>query len=131
MNSYNGFTGEKRMEVHRFLRAEESAGRLTWPTCCAACGQTEGVFDCHHENYDDPYSFVGLCYVCHMMLHCRFRAPAAFARYREFVIGGGRVQGQRTRRFNVIRALLDGKDVATEQHSARERDEFTLILRYP
>lgn len=129
MNSYNGFSSEKRMEVHRWLRAEEKAGRLVWPTVCVACGQTEGLFDCHHENYDVPLSYVGLCYTCHMMLHCRFRAPEAFTRYREAVARGARYPAQFTRNFDVIRAILGGTCAPTVQGAPRERDAFADILR--
>jgi len=128
MNSYNGFTGEKRMEVHKWLRAEERASRLVWPTTCVACGQTEGIFDCHHENYDVPLSYVGLCYTCHMMLHCRFKAPAAFAKYREAVAQGVRYPAQHTRNFDAVRAILSGASTAPVVCDCHD-DFFRTILR--
>ena len=128
MNSYNGFTSEKRMEVHRWLRAEEAAGRLVWPTECEACGQTQGIFDCHHENYDEPLSYVGLCYLCHLMLHCRFSNAEAWRRYGEAIGRGVRYQPLFTRNFGIVRALLAGEAVAFTLYEPPLQDLFSRIL---
>lgn len=127
MNSYNGFSGERRMEVHRWLRAEERAGRLTWPTRCEACGQTEGIMDCHHENYDEPLSFVGLCYRCHLMLHCRFRSPEAWKNYCDAIMSGVRYAALYTRDFGVIIEMLKGESAEFTQHAVPSRDVFKEI----
>ncbi len=127
MNSYNGFSGEQRTQVQRFLREEERAGRLLWPTRCEACGQKEGVFDCHNEDYDKPLEYVGLCYVCHMMLHCRFRAPESWRRYCEAIMMGVRFGPVHTRDFAFIKLLLAGKDVHRVLGELPARDVFKEI----
>ncbi len=85
MNSYNGFSPARRLRALRWLTAEYDAGRRTRPTSCDACGQARGLIEAHSEDYGEPFgAHVGrfaLCYRCHMLVHCRFRAPAAFEGY--------------------------------------------------
>lgn len=59
---------------------------------CDACGQDAGVIQPHSENYSAPYGDHigehGLCFTCHMMIHCRFRSPAAWQAYRAAIREG-------------------------------------------
>ena len=78
-------------------------------------------------DYDRPLAYVGLCYVCHMMLHCRFRAPESWQRYCEAIAGGVRFGPVRSRDFSFIKALLSGKDVRKAQGEPPARDVFKEI----
>lgn len=112
MKSYNGFPPEQRIRAQRWLNAEYASGRRIRPTVCAACGQHEGLIDSHAEDYSEPFGdhtdAYPLCYVCHMMLHCRFAAPAAWDTYREAVRDGYQAPAQKTRDFQKIRRILAG-----------------------
>ena len=94
MNSYNGFSGEQRLRALDWINAEYRAGRRKRPTRCEACGQTEGAFDAHSEDYSSPFGpHIGrfsLCFVCHLMIHGRGRSPAAWDHYRALVREGWR-----------------------------------------
>jgi len=86
MNSYNGFSPTQRTTALRWLNGEYAAGRRTRPTSCDVCGQTRGLLQAHSEDYSGPpfgdnIGAFGLCYRCHMIIHCRFGNPWAFERY--------------------------------------------------
>lgn len=86
MKSYNGFTAGRRQQAYNWLKLRISEGaRASASAPCDACGQTEGRFDLHSENYAAPYGpHIGeftLCYPCHMMVHCRHRDAARFNAY--------------------------------------------------
>lgn len=89
---YNGFSAEERSRAGRWARAERAAGRKSKPTKCDACGQTEGVIEPHSEDYSAPYGdhigAFGLCYRCHMMIHCRFSNPVAWHQYLRSIHSG-------------------------------------------
>lgn len=95
VNSYNGFSGAQRTAALRWAKAEEAAGRRARPTSCDVCGQDGGHLERHSEDYSGPpygahIGAFGLCYRCHMMIHSRFRAPAAFEAYCATLEGGRR-----------------------------------------
>lgn len=80
--SYNGFTPEQRSKAARWLRQQNPPR----PTTCDACGQDAARnVTRHSEDYSEPYGpHIGafsLCYVCHMLVHCRFSAREAYERY--------------------------------------------------
>ncbi len=86
MNSYNGYEPKERYAALAWLKKEWAAGtREQTPKCCDICGQTEGYLAYHSEDYSFPYGdhigYFGLCYICHMMLHCRFRNPNLMEKY--------------------------------------------------
>ena len=85
MNSYNGFSPAQRMKALGWLKKEYAAGRREPPIACDACGQTKGIIEAHSEDYSEPFGdhigAYGFCFTCHMMLHCRFRAPDAWSAY--------------------------------------------------
>lgn len=114
MKPYNGFTHSQRMASHRWLQKQYQADNRIRPSCCDVCGQTDGIIDAHSEDYSTPYGDhigkYGLCYPCHMMIHCRFSAPEAFQRYVDLLLSGKRVKAYQTRnwpRFKV--RLLSGE----------------------
>ena len=92
MNSYNGFSGELRQRSWTWAKAEIKAGRQAPASKCCACGQTEGPLDYHCEDYSEPFGphifEFPMCFVCHMMVHCRFRNTEAWKRYREAIAAG-------------------------------------------
>lgn len=93
MKPYNGFDHNQRMRALHWLRAEYAAGRRHPPTMCDACGQNEGHIEAHSEDYSGPpygphIGQHGLCYRCHMAIHCRFRHPIAWMAYRHRVREG-------------------------------------------
>jgi hypothetical protein len=113
VNSYNGFEPAERMRALRWLKGEVAAGRRHQPTVCEACGQTEGIVEAHSEDYSAPFGdhigAYGFCYVCHMMIHCRFKAPDAWVSYISALRDGHRPLPSYSRAFGVIRGLLAGR----------------------
>jgi len=118
VKDYNGFSAKKRMEVHNWLKAEVEARRVEWPKKCEACGQTEGIIDAHHENYDKPLEFIGLCCTCHRMLHYRFKNQEAWERYKEAIRRGVRYRPVYRRDFGAIVPLLNGQE---REHCCQNR----------
>lgn len=110
MNSYNGFTSAERTKAQRWLNEEYRAGRRVRPTSCVACGQDRGVIEAHAEDYSGPpYERVDefpLCYRCHMLVHCRFRAPYAFEKYVRSLELGMVWPAMQTRSWPAIQAYL-------------------------
>jgi hypothetical protein len=108
MRDYNGFTGAQRLRALAWVRPQYADGTRERAKVCDACGQTEGVLDRHSEDYSEPFGdhigAFGLCYTCHMMVHCRFNAPAAWKLYRTAVREGATFPAVRTRDFGVIKA---------------------------
>jgi hypothetical protein len=115
MTSYNGFSSSERSAAQRWLEAGWRGGRLRRPTACCACGQDRGVIDAHAEDYSRPFTAekllaFPLCYVCHLMLHCRFgKGATAWGGYRRLVRLGATFAPAMTRDFGIIAALLAGK----------------------
>jgi hypothetical protein len=117
-NPYNEFTGAERMKAYRWWKRQEALGLVAKPTVCDLCEQTEGQIEGHSEDYSEPYGENigrwGLCYRCHMMLHCRRKAPEAWARYARMICQGyqwpptGRAWGR-------VTALLRGDAGAWEE----------------
>lgn len=112
MNSYNGFTPAQRVAALKWLNREYAAGRRTRPTRCDACGQTNGLLQAHSEDYSAPFGANigehGLCYMCHMMIHCRFSAKRVWEDYRTRVRSGWRVKGQAKANWPLVQAALKG-----------------------
>ena len=131
MNSYNGFEPGQRYRALRWLKGEVAAGRRHPPTVCEACGQTEGIIEAHSEDYSDPFGdhigAYGFCYVCHMMIHCRLKAPEAWKDYREAVRAGYRPPAQSARNFGAVKALLAGKVPLWRDEYENEPRERTVL----
>ena len=65
------------------------------------------MIDAHAEDYSRPFAAgktdeYHLCFTCHMMVHCRFRNPTAWTRYREIIAGGGRFAPFYRRDFGTV-----------------------------
>ncbi len=119
MREYNGFSGEQRAKAQRWLNAQWSAGRFARPSRCCACGQTHGVIDAHAEDYSEPFTAsklmsYPLCFVCHMMVHCRFKNPAAWHRYRQLIGRGARPPAFSTRNFPAFKRDFLGATMPTD-----------------
>lgn len=89
MKSYNGFTPAQRMEAYNWLKAQSDRAMHG---ACEVCGNVDAKP--HSEDYSAPYgSHIGaymLCFPCHMMVHCRFRAMGLWNGYRDMVRNGYR-----------------------------------------
>lgn len=141
MNSYNGFTPAQRTAALRWLNGEYAAGRRVRPTSCQVCGQTEGLIEAHSEDYSGPpygdnIGAFGLCYRCHMMIHCRFSAPMAFDAYVQSVEDGvlwpptGRAWGTIQQMLDMAPGQLSmTRTLATVAHSRRTGGDPAILRR--
>ena len=114
MNSYNGYTPHQRMKAFNWLKEQWACGkRQQKPNCCDICSQTDGILDYHSENYSSPFGdhigAFGLCYICHMMLHCRFKNPKTFQIYLESLKQKKMYEPYHSRNWNAFRkdCLID------------------------
>ena len=124
MKSYNGFPPAQRLKAQAWLNAEWAAGRIPRPSKCCACGQDRGEIQAHAEDYSEPFTAAKLlayplCLRCHLMLHCRFRHPVAWDRYRASIRSG--VTFGPARGFNDVMAQLSGGAVRWTQHERPKR----------
>lgn len=94
MKPYNGFSGEQREAAAKWIREGIAAGKIAAPARCFCCDQTAGPIHYHCEDYGEPFGpqtiRYPLCWLCHMVWHCRFRHRAAAKRYIERVGHGFR-----------------------------------------
>ena len=119
MKDYNGFTGAQRDRAQRWLNVQWASGKLQRPMRCVACGQTEGVIDAHAEDYSEPFAAgktdgFHLCFVCHMMVHCRHRNQSAWREYRQFVESGGQAKPFRGRDWPGFQKVFLGPTIAMD-----------------
>jgi len=131
MNFYNGFTPNQRLKALAWLKRQYAAGTRTPPSSCDACGQTDGVIEPHDEDYSEPYGdhtgSIGVCYRCHMMIHCRFKNPDGWKQYRAAVRRGLRFEALRTRAFWKFCQQLRGVSVPVTQHEPPKVAVLDLI----
>lgn len=125
MKAYNGFSAQHRQRALKWFREEQKQGRRAYPTRCDACGQDQGLIDSHSEDYSAPFGdHIGrfsLCFTCHMMIHCRHRAPLAFEVYRESIERGARYAPFKIRDFPTFsRQFLKKKPIAVLWGEPRE-----------
>lgn len=102
------------MKALEWLKREYAAGRRLKPIMCDVCGQDEGIIEHHSEDYSEPFGdHIGayaLCYRCHMMVHCRYRAKRAWEAYKEFISFGLVMQPIYSRNFVAFTdEMLSGK----------------------
>lgn len=133
MNSYNGFSPDQRNRADAWLKEQWRAG-LPRPSRCVICGQTQGIIDAHAEDYSEPFGphiyEYDLCYACHLMLHCRFRSPQAWAEYLNVILRSGlRHPALRTRNFDAIKAILNGQARYTEVAGPIDYDRREALLK--
>lgn len=104
MRDYKGWTHAQRMASLYKTKKAIAQGIIPPPTVCNRCGQTEGLIDYHNHDYSDPIIFLEpLCYRCHMVLHCEYRAPEICMKYWTEIDSGKRWPPIYTRNFAVIR----------------------------
>ena len=110
MKSYNGFEPRQRLRALAWLKQQYAQGTRTRPIECDACGQTEGIIERHSEDYSEPFGdhigAYGLCFTCHMFVHCRFRSPAAWLAYCEAVAEGATFPPFHIRNFPMFSSLF-------------------------
>lgn len=97
MNSYNGFSPAQRYKALAWFKKEIKEGRKPEkPDVCDCCGQTNGHLMWHSEDYSEPFGKHigehGLCYVCHMMVHCRFRNKSLWQEFVNILTSGKKPQ---------------------------------------
>lgn len=130
MNSYNGFSPNERTKALRWLRAEYAAGRRTPPIVCEVCTQAEGIIEAHSEDYSEPFGphigAHGLCYRCHMMLHCRFKNREAWEVYKAHIREGRVFAPLRTRNFYAVLAHIRTMGAAVP-YRQREPEAWTFL----
>ena len=95
LKTYNSFNGEQRARAQSWLNSQWRSGALARPVACTACDQTAQPIDAHAEDYSEPFrkdvtDAFHLCFICHMMVHCRHRSQEAWRVYRQMVESGGR-----------------------------------------
>lgn len=94
MKAYNTFSAEQRNAAQRWLNQQWASGALTKPFKCDVCGQDEGIIDAHAEDYSTPFGEhtdrYHLCFICHMVLHCRATNKRMWAEYQDRVESGMR-----------------------------------------
>ncbi|MDC7784790.1 hypothetical protein PQJ75_00795 [Rhodoplanes sp. TEM] len=89
------------------------------------------MIDAHAEDYSEPFAAgktdeFHLCFVCHMMVHCRFKNRDAWDRYRTAIREGKRSRPFHTRNFGRFSAdFLDAPGLLPraeyEQHEPPAR----------
>lgn len=103
MKAYNGFEPAQRYRALNWLKGEYKAGRRRLPTACDCCEQTKGILEHHSEDYSEPFGdHIGeyaLCYICHMMIHCRFRNQGKWQEYKRIIASGGNFEPFHIRNF--------------------------------
>lgn len=105
-SSYNGFSGGTRDQVQKVLNTNWATGEWKRPERCEVCGQTEGTIQGHLEDYGRPETYIPLCGVCHMVLHCRFRAPLMFVAYVTRVSRFGQRHVGTDAAYNAVQRLM-------------------------
>ena len=124
--SYNGFAWSQRAKAYAWLKAEWNAGRRArHGPACDVCQTTTGFLMAHSESYAAPYGdHIGqwtLCYWCHMLLHCRFRAPARFAAYVAMLESGERFVNGPVAQWSSVQAYLAGRSEPARERIAAPR----------
>lgn len=134
MNSYNGFTPAQRAKAQAWLNSQWNSGALARPCECHACGQTEGVIDAHAEDYSEPFAAgktdeFHLCFICHMMVHCRYRNRQAWENYKNTVMDGGRYPAYKGRNWTAFaESMLEGVNPLTPVfYDTASRDVFAAL----
>lgn len=82
--SYNGFDAEQRTRADAWYNQQKADGAIVVAAMCCTCSSRDRV-NGHTEDYSEPFgAHIGafdLCWICHMMVHCRHRNPRRWAQY--------------------------------------------------
>lgn len=110
--------------------AEYAAERRVRPVLCDGCGQDAGLIQPHSEDYSKPWGDhigkYGLCYTCHMMVHCRFKNPEVWDNYRDAVRGEAIFKPFTGKAFGAFAAVFLNRPLPTPAR-AREPVLSTLL----
>ena len=134
MKSYNGFDPKQRYKALAYHKEQIATGnKPARPECCHACGQTEGVLVWHSEDYSEPFGEHigehGLCYVCHMMIHCRFRNRKAWQYHIGQLLQGRMPQAMHSQNWKVfLYNHLQNAGTATYDEGTCQKDSFIFKL---
>ncbi len=81
---YNGFPAEQRTRAGAWYNRQKQSGAIVVADKCCTCSSPIKV-NGHSEDYSEPFGpHIGafdLCWICHMMIHCRVRNPERWAQY--------------------------------------------------
>lgn len=117
MKSYNGFTATQRYKALSYHKAQiKSGAKPASPKQCDSCGQTQGLLVWHSEDYSEPFGphigEHGLCYVCHMWIHCRFHNRKGWDEHVRKILYGDGPQPMSTPNWALFKRnhLLNWKD---------------------
>ncbi len=97
MNSYNGFSAGQRMKAFKWLMEKITRKEIPpKPAKCDVCGQDKGHLEYHSEDYSAPFGKhigqFGLCYTCHLMIHCRHNSGDTWKKYIKYISEGRRYE---------------------------------------
>jgi hypothetical protein len=121
MLHYNGYTPTQRNRAQAWLNKQWAADAFNRPCQCIACAQTEGRIDAHAEDYSEPFAqhktdAFHLCFICHMMIHCRFGNAVAWLRYKRAIASGIRYAAFHGRNFPAFKAAFLMKEWPSPHH---------------
>ena len=104
MVTWQGWTDKQRNASARQTREAIKAGKIAAkPSECKFCGQTEGILEWHNPDYSDPVKYLqGLCYRCHMVLHCEHLNPQSAKEYWDEIRRGKRYTPLITRNIGAV-----------------------------
>jgi hypothetical protein len=104
MVTWNGWTDKERnTSARKTNRAIKDGIIPAKPSKCNRCGQTEGVLEWHNDDYSDPIKYLeGLCYRCHMVLHCEHLNPQSAKEYWDEVGKGKRYPPSVTKNIGAV-----------------------------
>lgn len=133
MNSYNGFSGSQRLKALKWFREQQAKGfRPLKPNSCDICTQTQGVLEYHSEDYSSPFGDnigqFGLCYMCHMMIHCRYKNEHVWNIYKKSLYEKKVYRPFYSRNWNVFkRDCLNGALMNLGFEIVKENNYETLL----
>lgn len=109
--AYNGFSAAYRDKQGGKVYKAFRDGKLERPTECTICHLTTkdgATIQAHNEDYHEPFTFIGICFYCHMAVHKRFGTGLnAWHEYRAAVTRGWQPpRGRDYRRFSDFWATL-------------------------
>ena len=88
---YNGFKAEQRTRADTWYNKQKEIGAIVVAETCCCCSSPIKV-NGHSEDYTEPFGpHIGafdLCWICHMMIHCRHDNPKRWAQYIDVIESG-------------------------------------------
>lgn len=133
MNSYNGFSPAQRYKALAFAKSRVKAGlKQAKPDQCDCCGVKRGFLQFHSEDYSEPFGDhigqYGVCYRCHMHIHCRFRNPQKFNKYCDIIESGKRFEPYMNNNWNRFKSENLIGDIIGELETIEDDFDLTTSL---